>query len=39
MSYVGGATAYKKKYDDVAAKGYEGSRLRPSAEAQRFAAN
>jgi cyclohexanone monooxygenase len=29
MPYVGGVTAYKKKCDDVAAKGYEGSFLLP----------
>jgi cyclohexanone monooxygenase len=39
MPYVGGVTAYKKKCDEVAAKGYEGFRLGVSAEAQRFAAN
>ena len=39
MPYVGGVTAYKKKCDEVAAKGYEGFRLGPSAKAQRFAAN
>ena len=27
MPYVGGVTAYKKKCDEVAAKGYEGFRL------------
>ena len=39
MPYVGGVSAYKKKCDEVAAKGYEGFRLGLSAEAQRFAAN
>ena len=29
MPYVGGVTAYKKKCDEVAAKGYEGFRLGP----------
>ena len=27
MPYVGGVTAYKKKCDEVAAKGYEGFML------------
>jgi hypothetical protein len=31
--------AYKKKCDDVAAKGYEGFRFGGGGEAQRFAAN
>src|ERR1700747_2280671 len=39
MPYVGGVAAYKKKCDEVAAKGYKGFRLGLSAEAQRFAAN
>ena len=39
MPYVGGVTAYKKKCDDVAAKGYEGFRFDVGGEAQRFAAN
>ena len=39
MPYVGGVTAYKKKCDDVAAKGYEGFRFGGGGEAQRFAAN
>ena len=39
MPYVGGVTAYKKKCDDVAAKGYEGFRFGGAGEAQRFAAN
>jgi len=39
MPYVGGVTAYKKKCDDVAAKGYEGFRFELGGEAQRFAAN
>ncbi len=39
MPYVGGVTAYKKKCDEVAARGYEGFRLGASVEGQRFAAN
>jgi len=39
MPYVGGVAAYKKKCDDVAAKGYEGFRFVGGGEAQRFAAN
>ena len=39
MPYVGGVTAYKKKCDDVATKGYEGCRFDGGGEAQRFAAN
>ena len=39
MPYVGGMTAYKKKCDDVAAKGYEGFHFGGGGEAQRFAAN
>ena len=39
MPYVGGMTAYKKKCDDVAAKGYEGFCFGDGGEAQRFAAN
>jgi cyclohexanone monooxygenase len=39
MPYVGGVTAYKKKCDDVAARGYEGFRFRRSIEEQRFAAD
>ena len=39
MPYVGGVTAYKKKCDDVAVKGYEGFRFDVGGEAQRFAAN
>jgi cyclohexanone monooxygenase len=39
MPYVGGVTAYKKKCDDVAVKGYEGFRFDVGDEAERFAAN
>ena len=39
MAYVGGVTAYKKKCDEVAAKGYEGFRLGVLTDEQRFAAN
>jgi len=39
MPYVGGVTAYKKKCDEVAAKGYEGFRLGVLMDEQRFAAN
>jgi cyclohexanone monooxygenase len=39
MPYVGGVTAYKKKCDEVAAKGYEGFRLGALADEARFAAN
>jgi cyclohexanone monooxygenase len=39
MPYVGGVTAYKKKCDEVAAKGYEGFRFDVGDEAERFAAN
>jgi cyclohexanone monooxygenase len=39
MPYVGGVTAYKKKCDEVAAKGYEGFRLGALTDEQRFAAN
>jgi cyclohexanone monooxygenase len=39
MPYVGGVTAYKKKCDEVAAKGYEGFRLGVFADARRFAAD
>jgi len=39
MPYVGGVTAYKKKCDEVAAKGYEGFRFELGDEAERFAAN
>jgi cyclohexanone monooxygenase len=39
MPYVGGVTAYKKKCDEIAAKGYEGFRLGVLADEQRFAAN
>jgi cyclohexanone monooxygenase len=39
MPYVGGVTAYKKKCDDVAAKGYEGFSFASGSAPQRFAAN
>jgi cyclohexanone monooxygenase len=39
MPYVGGVSAYKKKCDEVAAKGYEGFRFDLSVDQQRFAAN
>jgi hypothetical protein len=39
MPYVGGVTAYKKKCDDVAVRGYEGFRLGVCVEEQRFAAD
>ncbi len=39
MPYVGGVTAYKKKCDEVAAKGYEGFRLSAITEEQPLAAN
>jgi cyclohexanone monooxygenase len=39
MPYVGGVAAYKKKCDEVAAKGYEGFRLGVCVEEQRFAAD
>ena len=39
MPYVGGVAAYKKKCDEVAAKGYEGFRLGVLTDEQRFAAN
>ena len=38
MPYVGGVTAYKKKCDEVAARGYEGFRLVAGGEMHRFAA-
>ena len=39
MPYVGGVTAYKKKCDEVAAKGYEGFRFHIGDEERRLAAN
>ena len=39
MPYVGGIAAYKKKCDEVAAKGYEGFRFDSYVDEQRFAAN
>jgi cyclohexanone monooxygenase len=38
MPYVGGVTAYKKKCDEVAARGYEGFRLGGFVDERRFAA-
>ena len=39
MPYVGGVAAYKKKCDEIAARGYEGFRLGAGIEEQRFAAD
>jgi cyclohexanone monooxygenase len=39
MPYVGGVSAYKKKCDEVAARGYEGFRFAAGADAERFAAD
>jgi len=39
MPYVGGIAAYKKKCDEIAARGYEGFRLGVGVEEQRFAAD
>jgi len=39
MPYVGGVAAYKKKCDEIAARGYEGCRLGVGVEEQRFAAD
>jgi cyclohexanone monooxygenase len=39
MPYVGGVSAYKKKCDEVAARGYEGFRFARRIDTQRFAAN
>jgi cyclohexanone monooxygenase len=39
MPYVGGVAAYKKKCDEVAARGYEGFRLGAYVGKQRFAAD
>jgi cyclohexanone monooxygenase len=39
MPYVGGVSAYKKKCDEVAARGYEGFRFDRWLDEQRFAAN
>jgi hypothetical protein len=38
MPYVGGVSAYKKKCDEVAARGYEGFRFDFCVDEQRFAA-
>jgi cyclohexanone monooxygenase len=39
MPYVGGVAAYKKKCDEIAARGYEGFRLGVCVGEQRFAAD
>ena len=39
MPYVGGVTAYKRKCDEIAAKGYEGFRVGARLEEQRYAAD
>jgi hypothetical protein len=39
MPYVGGVAAYKKKCDEIAARGYESFRLGVCVEEQRFAAD
>src|ERR1700745_1319487 len=39
MPYVGGVAAYKKKCDEIAARGYEGFALGALSDEQRFAAN
>ena len=39
MPYVGGVSAYKKKCDEVAARGYEGFRFGRCVDGRRFAAN
>jgi cyclohexanone monooxygenase len=39
MPYVGGVAAYKKKCDEVAARGYEGFRFGACPDEQRFAAD
>src|SRR6516162_3898271 len=39
MPYVGGVSAYKKKCDEITARGYEGFRLDACMEQQRFAAD
>jgi len=39
MPYVGGVAAYKKKCDEIAARGYEGFRLGAGITEQRFAAD
>jgi cyclohexanone monooxygenase len=39
MPYVGGVAAYKKKCDEIAARGYEGFRMGVCPEEQRFAAD
>jgi cyclohexanone monooxygenase len=39
MPYVGGLSAYKKKCDEIAARGYEGFRMGVGIQEQRFAAD
>jgi cyclohexanone monooxygenase len=39
MPYVGGVAAYKKRCDEIAAKGYEGFRFDVGVEEQQFAAD
>jgi cyclohexanone monooxygenase len=39
MPYVGGVAAYKKKCDEIAARGYEGFRMGAWPQEQRFAAD
>jgi cyclohexanone monooxygenase len=39
MPYVGGVAAYKKKCDEIAARGYEGFRMGAWPQKQRFAAD
>jgi len=39
MPYVGGVAAYKKKCDEIAARGYQGFRMGGCVEGQRFAAD
>jgi cyclohexanone monooxygenase len=39
MPYVGGVTAYKKKCDEIAARGYEGCHMGVCPQEQRFAAD
>src|ERR1700741_19103 len=39
MPYVGGVAAYKKKCDEIAARGYEGFRFGVCGEEERFAAD
>jgi hypothetical protein len=39
MPYVGGVAAYKRKCDEIAARGYDGFRFGVYVEDQRFAAD